>query len=43
MEQAQQNDSTLLMVTHDESLLSKFDAVLDMRSVAQPLKALSQE
>jgi hypothetical protein len=28
------------MVTHDESLLSKFDSVLDMRSVAQPLKAL---
>lgn len=43
VEQAQQNDSTLLMVTHDESLLSKFDAVLDMRGVAQPLKAPSQE
>ena len=40
VEQASQNNSTFLMVTHDESLLSKFDSVLDMRSVAQPLKAL---
>jgi putative ABC transport system ATP-binding protein len=39
VEQAKHNNSTLLMVTHDESLLSKFDSVLDMRSVAQPLVA----
>lgn len=37
IEQARQNNSTLLMVTHDESLLDKFDSVLDMRHVAQPL------
>ena len=35
-EQARQNNSTLLMVTHDESLLGSFDAVLDMRTVARP-------
>jgi putative ABC transport system ATP-binding protein len=39
VEQAKRNNSTLLMVTHDESLLSKFDSVLDMRNVAQPLVA----
>ncbi len=38
-EQARRNNSTLLMVTHDESLLGRFDAVLDMGSVAQPLDA----
>jgi putative ABC transport system ATP-binding protein len=37
VEQAKRNNSTLLMVTHDESLLNKFDAVLDMRNVAQAL------
>ena len=37
VEQAKRNNSTLLMVTHDESLLNKFDSVLDMRNVAQPL------
>jgi putative ABC transport system ATP-binding protein len=37
VEQARRNNSTLLMVTHDESLLTKFDSVLDMRNVAQPL------
>jgi putative ABC transport system ATP-binding protein len=37
MEQARNNNSTLLMVTHDESLLDKFDSVLDMRHVARPL------
>ncbi len=37
VEQARSNDSTLLMVTHDESLLGKFDSVLDMGHVAQPL------
>ncbi len=41
VEQAKRNNSTLLMVTHDESLLSKFDSVLDMRNVAQPLAAQS--
>ena len=35
-DQARRNNSTLLMVTHDESLLGNFDSVLDMRSVAQP-------
>jgi putative ABC transport system ATP-binding protein len=37
IEQAARNNSTLLMVTHDESLLGKFDSVLDMRHIAQPL------
>ncbi len=41
VEQAKRNNSTLLMVTHDESLLNKFDSVLDMRNVAQPLDAKS--
>ena len=35
-DQARRNNSTLLMVTHDESLLDRFDTVLDMGSVAQP-------
>jgi putative ABC transport system ATP-binding protein len=38
VEQARDNNSTLLMVTHDESLLAKFDSVLDMRNVAKPLE-----
>ena len=42
VEQAKRNNSTLLMVTHDESLLNKFDSVLDMRNVAKPLDAKSQ-
>lgn len=33
VEQAQKNESTLLMVTHDEALLDSFDAVLDIRDV----------
>ena len=33
IEQARRNDSTLLMVTHDRSLLSSFPQVLDMPSV----------
>jgi putative ABC transport system ATP-binding protein len=37
VEQARQNNSTLLMVTHDESLLASFDSVLDMRDIARPL------
>ena len=32
-EQARTHDSTLLMVTHDESLLSRFDLVLDIRNI----------
>ena len=32
-EQARTNDSTLLMVTHDESLLARFDLVLDIRNI----------
>ena len=43
VEQARQNNSTLLMVTHDESLLDKFDAVLDMRHVAQALDSGSRQ
>jgi spermidine synthase len=31
------SSSNWLLVTHDESLLNKFDSVLDMRNVAQPL------
>jgi len=33
--QAKRNNSTLLMVTHDESLLDRFDTVLDMGGIAQ--------
>ncbi len=33
-EQARRNNSTLLMVTHDESLLDSFDTVLDMGDIA---------
>ncbi len=36
LEQVTRNRSTLLMVTHDKSLLDKFDSVLDMRDVARP-------
>ena len=39
VQQARHNNSTMLMVTHDESLLDKFDAVLDMRSIARPISA----
>ena len=39
VQQARQNNSTMLMVTHDESLLNKFDSVLDMRSIARPISA----
>ena len=42
IEQAKHNNSTLLMVTHDESLLDKFDAVLDMRHVAEPIDTKSR-
>ena len=37
-DQARRNNSTLLMVTHDESLLGTFDTVLDMGSIAQPFE-----
>jgi putative ABC transport system ATP-binding protein len=37
LDQARRNNSTLLMVTHDESLLDRFDTVLDMGSVARPV------
>jgi len=43
VEQARHNNSTLLMVTHDESLLDKFDSVLDMRHIAVPYDAKSQQ
>jgi putative ABC transport system ATP-binding protein len=42
VEQAASNNSTLLMVTHDESLLVSFDSVLDMRSIASPTTATNQ-
>ena len=42
VEQAARNNSTLLMVTHDESLLSSFDSVLDMRSIARPMTGTNQ-
>jgi len=32
-EQARTHDSTLLIVTHDESLLARFDLVLDIRNI----------
>jgi putative ABC transport system ATP-binding protein len=38
-EQARLHDSTLLMVTHDEALLGKFDTVFDIHSVATPLRS----
>ena len=34
LDQARQNKSTLLMVTHDHSLLASFSTVLDIRSIA---------
>ena len=43
IEQAKHNNSTLLMVTHDESLLDSFDSVLDMRDVAHPHDAKSRK
>ena len=33
LDQAQRNRSTLLMVTHDQSLLASFSTVLDIQSV----------
>jgi ABC-type lipoprotein export system ATPase subunit len=33
LDQADRNDSTLLMVTHDQSLLESFSRVLDIRSI----------
>ena len=33
LEQAKSNHSTLLMVTHDQSLLDSFSTVLDIQSV----------
>jgi putative ABC transport system ATP-binding protein len=38
-EQARRHSSTLLMVTHDEALLGKFDTVFDIHSVATPLQS----
>lgn len=34
LQQAQKQDSTLLMVTHDQSLLGRFDTVLDIRTLS---------
>ena len=33
LEQARRNNSTLLMVTHDQSLLGSFSTVMDIQSV----------
>ena len=33
LDQARRNESTLLMVTHDQSLLGSFSTVLDIRSM----------
>jgi len=41
VEQAARNNSTLLIVTHDESLLASFDSVLDMRSIARSAHSMS--
>jgi ABC-type lipoprotein export system ATPase subunit len=35
LEQASRNQSTLLMVTHDHSLLASFSTVLDIRSIVE--------
>jgi len=35
LEQANRNQSTLLMVTHDHSLLASFSTVLDIRSIVE--------
>ena len=43
LEQARDHDSTLLMVTHDESLLGEFDSVFDMGNVAQPLDVTTRQ
>lgn len=40
--QAEAQGSTLLMVTHDESLLDRFDAVLEMSEVARPTRAVAE-
>ncbi len=34
LQQARQHDSTLLMVTHDQSLLDRFDRIVDIRSLS---------
>lgn len=43
LEQARDHDSTLLMVTHDETLLGEFDSVLDMDNVAQPFNVTTRQ
>ncbi len=42
VKQAAQDNSTLLMVTHDESLLASFESVRDMRSIARPTMLTDQ-
>jgi len=37
-EQAQSQESTLLMVTHDESLLDRFDSVIEISDIARPVE-----
>jgi putative ABC transport system ATP-binding protein len=41
-EQAQMQDSTLLMVTHDESLLDRFDTVLEMSDVTRRVERAAE-
>ena len=43
LEQAGRNRSTLLMVTHDHSLLSSFSRVLDIRSIVEDRQAAGAE
>lgn len=43
LQQARDHDSTLLMVTHDESLLGEFDSVFDMGNVAQPFDVTTRQ
>lgn len=38
-EQARQHNSTLLMVTHDDALLGRFDAVFDLHEVAVTMQS----
>lgn len=43
LEQASRNQSTLLMVTHDHSLLASFSTVLDIRSIIEDRQTAGSE
>ena len=43
LEQARRNQSTLLMVTHDHSLLASFSTVLDIRSIIEDRQTAGSE